>query len=343
MNNKNVLGKMLTGGDLFLEYKNAPEIEWLAKGVFTCNSLNICAAGSNVGKSFMVLDLIRALCSEDGKWMGVFDVKNNSKVMFVDGEDTSLNIGRRLVMLGCYDKGSTFKSDNLYYPKNCTVRLNDLDSLLELADYCNKNEIDLVVFDSFAVYCGGDESSNSQMALVAQNLSIFRNRCNSAVLLLNHIRKQIGASNAKNPITLNDIRGASAIAAMVDSAIGIQKFSGYCRVRTIKSRQLSTQNWMDRCYVLDNNGLEETHKAYRCYYEMLEDQNNDDDFVRSKVIEFIGKFPGCSTTELVKHIKGKTQRVVDLLKVIAEEEEPVIEMKKDGKKNVWYLVEDNAE
>ncbi len=344
MNNKNVLGKMLTGDDLFMEYKNSPEIEWLIEGVLTCNSLNILAAASNVGKSFLILDLVKALCSEDEKFMGLFNVKNNSKVMFIDGEDTSLNIGRRLFMLGCYDKGSTFKSSNLLYPKNSIVRLNHLESLLELADYCNQNNVDLVVFDSFAVYCGGDESSNSQMALVSQNLSIFRSRCKSAVILLNHIRKTMGGtSNAKNPITLNDIRGASAIGAMVDSAFGIQKFNGYCRLRTIKSRQLSTQNWLDRCYVLDNNGLEETHKNYRCFYEMLEDQNNDDDFIKSKIIEFVSKYSGCSTSDIVNHIKGKTQRVVDLLKELLAEDNPIIEMKKLGKKNVYSVIESEGE
>lgn len=330
--------------DLFNEYKNAPEMTWLVEGVMNVNSLNILAAASNVGKSFLILDLIRALCSNNGKWMGCYNVKNNSKVMFVDGEDTSVNIGRRLVMLGCYDKGSTFKADNLYYPKNASVRLNDFESLMKLADYCNENAIDLVVFDSFAIYCGGDESSNSQMALVAQNLSHFRNKCNSAVILLNHIRKTMGGSNnAKNPITLNDVRGASAIGAMVDSAFGIQRFSGFCRLRTIKGRHISIGNWMDRCYVLENNGLEETDKSYRCFYEMVEDQNADDDLVKSKIIEFISRFNGCTTREIVQHIKGKTARVVSLLKEMNEDPDCVVEMKKDGKKNIWTMKENDTE
>lgn len=343
MSNKNVLGKMMSGMDLFNEYKSAPELEWLVEGVMNVNSLNILAAASNVGKSFLILDLIRSLCSEKGMWMNCYNVRNNSKVMFVDGEDTSVNIGRRLVMLGCYDKGSSFKADNLYYPKNSSVRLNDYESLMSLADYCNEHRIDLVVFDSFAIYCGGDESSNSQMALVAQNLSHFRNKCNSAVMLLNHVRKTLGANNAKNPISLNDVRGASAIGAMVDSAFGIQRFSGFCRIRTIKGRHISIANWMDRCFTLENNGLEETDKSYRCFYEMLEDQNTDDDLIKSKIVEFISRFNGCTTREIIQAIKGKTTRVVSLLKEIADDPDGVIEMKKDGKKHIWTMKETDTE
>ena len=343
MNNNNVLGKMMSGVDLFNEYKSAPELEWLVDGVMTVNSLNILAAASNVGKSFLVLDLIRALCSAKGMWMNCYKVRNDSKVMFVDGEDTSTNIGRRLVMLGCYDKGSTFKADNLYYPKNTSVRLNDFESLMMLADYCNKNEIDLVIFDSFAIYCGGDESSNNQMSIVAQNLSHFRNKCNSAVMLLNHVRKTLGATNAKNPITLNDIRGASAIGAMVDSAFGIQRFNNFCRIRTIKGRHISIGNWMDKCYLLENNGLEENDKSYRCFYEMLEDQNADDDLIKSRIVEYISKFDGCSTREIIQAIKGKTTRVMALLKEMSEDPDGVIEMKKEGKKHIWSIKENSGE
>jgi predicted ATP-dependent serine protease len=343
VNNNNVLGKMMSGVDLFNEYKSAPELEWLVDGVMTVNSLNILAAASNVGKSFLVLDLIRALCSAKGMWMNCYKVRNDSKVMFVDGEDTSTNIGRRLVMLGCYDKGSTFKADNLYYPKNTSVRLNDFESLMMLADYCNKNEIDLVIFDSFAIYCGGDESSNNQMSIVAQNLSHFRNKCNSAVMLLNHVRKTLGATNAKNPITLNDIRGASAIGAMVDSAFGIQRFNNFCRIRTIKGRHISIGNWMDKCYLLENNGLEENDKSYRCFYEMLEDQNADDDLIKSRIVEYISKFDGCSTREIIQAIKGKTTRVMALLKEMSEDPDGVIEMKKEGKKHIWSIKENSGE
>lgn len=343
MNNNNVLGKMMSGVDLFNEYKSAPALEWLVDGVMTVNSLNILAAASNVGKSFLVLDLIRALCSAKGMWMNCYKVRNDSKVMFVDGEDTSTNIGRRLVMLGCYDKGSTFKADNLYYPKNTSVRLNDFESLMMLADYCNKNEIDLVIFDSFAIYCGGDESSNNQMSIVAQNLSHFRNKCNSAVMLLNHVRKTLGATNAKNPITLNDIRGASAIGAMVDSAFGIQRFNNFCRIRTIKGRHISIGNWMDKCYLLENNGLEENDKSYRCFYEMLEDQNADDDLIKSRIVEYISKFDGCSTREIIQAIKGKTTRVMALLKEMSEDPDGVIEMKKEGKKHIWSIKENSGE
>jgi predicted ATP-dependent serine protease len=338
-----VLGKMMSGVDLFNEYKSAPALEWLVDGVMTVNSLNILAAASNVGKSFLVLDLIRALCSAKGMWMNCYKVRNDSKVMFVDGEDTSTNIGRRLVMLGCYDKGSTFKADNLYYPKNTSVRLNDFESLMMLADYCNKNEIDLVIFDSFAIYCGGDESSNNQMSIVAQNLSHFRNKCNSAVMLLNHVRKTLGATNAKNPITLNDIRGASAIGAMVDSAFGIQRFNNFCRIRTIKGRHISIGNWMDKCYLLENNGLEENDKSYRCFYEMLEDQNADDDLIKSRIVEYISKFDGCSTREIIQAIKGKTTRVMALLKEMSEDPDGVIEMKKEGKKHIWSIKENSGE
>jgi len=287
VNNKNVLGKMMSGMDLFNEYKSAPEMEWLVEGVMNVNSLNILAAASNVGKSFLILDLIRALCSENAMWMNCYKVRNNSKVMFVDGEDT--------------------------------------------------------LFDSFAIYCGGDESSNNQMALVAQNLSHFRNKCNSAVMLLNHVRKTLGANNAKNPITLNDIRGASAIGAMVDSAFGIQRFSGFCRIRTIKGRHISIANWMDKCYLLENNGLEETDKSYRCFYEMLEDQNADDDLLKSKIVEYISRFNGCTTREIIQAIKGKTSRVMAILKEMSEDPDSEIEMKKEGKKHIWTMKENDTE
>lgn len=340
--NKNVFGKLLSGGDLYDSWKQSPDVEWLVEGVMTTNSLNILAAASNVGKSFLVLDLIRALCSTDDLWMGTFKVRNNSKVLFIDGEDVSSNIGRRLVMLGCYDKTSTFKSSNLMYPSSCTVRLNDLDSLNSLADYCNKEAIDLVVFDSFAVFCGGDESSNSQMSVVAQNLSLFRSRCNSAVLTLNHVRKIMGNS-AKNPLCLNDVRGASAIAAMVDSAFAIQRFSGYCRLRTIKGRHISMDNWLDKCYSLESNGLDETDKSYRCFFTMMEDQNADDSLLEARIVEFIDKYNGCTTRDIVQNVKGKHARVVALLKEMLEYTDGPIKMVKDGKKHLWYINEEETE
>lgn len=339
MMNNNVLGRVLNGADLYKSYVDAPEVEWLVDGVMTANSLNILAASSNVGKSFLVLDLIRALCSDTGKWMGVFKVKNNSKVCFIDGEDTSQNIGRRLVMLGCYDKDSDFRMKNLFYPQGCSVRLNDLESLLKLAEWCNNEKIDLVVFDSFAVYCGGDESSNSQMSVVAQNLSIFRSKCDAGILMLNHIRKILNAN--KQPINLMDIRGASAIAAMVDSAFGIQRFSGFCRLRTIKGRHISMDNWLDKCYTLENNGLPETDKSYRCFYQMVDDQVMDNDLLETKIYEFISKYPNCSTRDIVQGVKGKYSRIVDLLKALLESDNSRITMEQKGKKHIWNLVDED--
>ncbi len=185
-------------------WKADAKVEWVVDGMITVGSVNLFAAESGTGKSWLAYGL--GGCVARGAPFAGHAVRQ-MPVLYIDGENPLGVIKDRLVNLGIpetsefYIWGGWVLDDPPPGPSDPRVH--------EFAEKCKG----LIIWDSFIEFHPGEESSASE---TRQFMKSFRNLANKgATVLILH--------NAGKAGTSKKYRGSSDIKAGVDTAYTVEK------------------------------------------------------------------------------------------------------------------------
>lgn len=174
-----------------------PPRQWLVSGVFPSGKPALLAAAGGIGKSFLLLDLARAVagralnCS-----LGM--LARHGAAVYLTAEDDAIEVHSRLVALGpipprlfvipCPDAGGTpglFGLDEKGRSPTTTAAFHNLARQIK-----RLRDVALITFDPLQALCGGLDLNLPQHAQhVCSELAALAAETGAAVLVSHHFRK----------------------------------------------------------------------------------------------------------------------------------------------------------
>lgn len=198
--------------------KDIPEEEWLIERVLPAEGFTFIVGAEATGKSFYTLTLAYSIVNGT-PWLGQFPVKKTTRVLFMDKENSQRRIQSRCKGLGI-NPGSQW-----LFRMKMPHLFNLVDSQGQLSDFARslsrkvvKNDIGLIVLDSFADFMVGNENSAEDVQQFFNAMrELFPDR---SILVLHHENKP---SQGVTRNSSQRVRGSSNITAQIVS--GFRVFS----------------------------------------------------------------------------------------------------------------------
>lgn len=250
--------------------KTFPENGWVVESLVPTDSITVISGQPSSYKTWIALHISQAV-SEENAVFGVFKT-NKNRVLMIDEESGERWIQQRLLKLG-------IKSENIFIKSKEGFRLTD-KSVDELLEFTTKENIGLVIFDSFVrVHTARDENDSVQMANVFRLLQrITKNGL--SVILTHHHRKQ-DLSKVSN--LSQEMRGSSDILAAIDCHLAINRKGDYLIIKQTKLRQ------DEEIPAFKVNIISEDNELKLEYGGISENTVSKKDTVKSEIIEILTK------------------------------------------------------
>lgn len=186
--------------------------EWLIDKIIPSTGFVMFVGEAGAGKSFLALDAVRAL-STKSKFLDHFEPSDIYSSLVIDKENGLRRTQKRMKGMNMQPTG---KIHFLKYPEQ--FKLSNEEFLTAVAELITKENIKLVILDSFIDVIEGNENSSGDTNLVFDALrTISSNVC---FLLLHHDSKPLPKMfrNAGQKT-----RGSSNILAQVDNQFYLEK------------------------------------------------------------------------------------------------------------------------
>lgn len=271
----------LSADDLLtLEYDETPPIQLADPWLYNSGIIVICGR-PGAGKTVTALDLCRAAINGGSCWCDTLVFQKPCKVLYFHGDlSASVFIHNYLKRMDIPLKDPNFKPIIL---SEVLARLNkpmldgedghrfidfnilDPSNRKLYSDLIAAYRPDIVVLDSLSSFSYVDENDKSAMTQMLTNLKMISDKYKHLVLGLHHPRKESSdVKKATLPLTMDDVRGSSAISAHCDMVIGISKvfddetgvqLKGYGKVHVLKegARGLELQQFDPYEYRISND------------------------------------------------------------------------------------------
>jgi hypothetical protein len=184
--------------------------EWLVKGILPEKSLSLCYGGSGDGKSFVMLDLMFALCRRLPFWNGHRLRPARAVYICAEGEGDLVN------RINAYARANSFDLEALPFGIIAAApNFMKMDDINALAVQVNAfGPVDLIVPDTLAqVTAGADENMGKDMGVALRNCIALQRLTSAAVSLVHHSGKDAARG----------ARGWSGIKAPLDAEFCVSK------------------------------------------------------------------------------------------------------------------------
>jgi len=168
-----------------------PPVPWIADGWLGEGDLVIFGGEWASGKSLIALDLAISVATGI-HWMGRIPIAKTGPVLYVDEENNSRNVTRRLsrMIRGRNLDPDLAASIPLRYLTKNHLRLDAPNGLSTLRTEIETHRHVLVVLDSLIRFHGADENSNTDMAaLFGEAIVPLATKYGCAFVVLDHMRK----------------------------------------------------------------------------------------------------------------------------------------------------------
>jgi archaellum biogenesis ATPase FlaH len=198
--------------------RELPNQAWLIDRILPVDGITFIVGAEGTGKSFYTLTMGDAVANKE-KWLKTFVVKKNTKVLFIDKENVVRRIQSRM-------KGLQITGENMYwlaYPQYFSMideKSEDGFSAFahEVQRFVAKQEIGLIVIDSFADVMMGNENSAGDTQVFFDGLrQLFPDK---AILVIHHASKP---SQGVTRTAAQKTRGSTNIMAQVYSALHVEQ------------------------------------------------------------------------------------------------------------------------
>ena len=212
---------------LWWALKRAKRPSWLVDKIIpAAPSLSILFSPSNMGKTYLVLDLALTIATRRREWFGYR--AHGGKVLYLSGEGNSSFFSRVKCWMEQHSEVDPEQIDFVY-----DKVLFNFDNVLEYDEFlaclekrCAEEKPVLVVVDTMNLYMASDENSTEEASNFLKVLKDFSHKINCAVLLVHHTGlKEQGRE-----------RGSSTIRGAVDSSIMLSDSNGIKKIEQVKSR-----------------------------------------------------------------------------------------------------------
>ena len=191
----------------FTHWRHMPPPEYVIEGLIEHTGLSAIIGPPGVGKSSVALDMAcHIACGKP--WQGRRTLK--TKVLYLPGEGLSGAV-QRIKAWGFEHGVSDDVIDDGLRMGNSIIGLKASPEAWGLiGDYINREQIGLVIFDTFARMAAGvDENSATEVGLAVKRFDRLRQLTNAGVLVVHHTAKG-------NPTSA---RGSSALMGALDSEL----------------------------------------------------------------------------------------------------------------------------
>lgn len=231
----------LTYDDMTALEKEAGALAWLLDNVLPEGGLVYFSAPPAGAKSWVLLDLVRAMVTGD-PWIGKYAVRK-TRVLYIDEE-----MGVRKVLPRLRKLGLTDGIDGFWYTDKAGVRFDNVKHVRKILAHCQANEIKAVFVDTLTRVHNLDENDNSQMRQLFRRFSALMD-AGITVMVAHHNRKK----GAESDVLHESMRGAGEIAAMADMAYSIDKAGKVFRLSTSKGRLVAEEDQITIDFAIDDN------------------------------------------------------------------------------------------
>lgn len=197
------------------ELLKVPRPPDLVRGLLTHGTMGILAAEPKLGKSFLVLQLARALAVGE-PWF-CFDIPEPKRVLYVEAELQPHMLADRLPAI--FAGAPIRRYTNNFHV--CIAQGADLTTDMDLLDeQIRATNPDLLIIDPIARFMKSDENSGSSIGRLLDKFDVYRDN-GLAILLVHHTRKRAAGQGSQS---LSDIRGSSRFSADVDTIMLAQPY-----------------------------------------------------------------------------------------------------------------------
>jgi len=289
--------KRLTWSDIFAP--RAP-VERVVAGLLRRGSISIWYGAPGTQKSLLIADL--CYCVSSGtRWLrnadgvGGFDVLRSAAAWLdLDNGETLTRERFEAVARGYgSDAETASKLEQLHtWPLPLPLPSGaDTALMLELAEYCQRKGIAILVIDNLQRISAGLDERTNEVDTVMANMRMIAERANLAVVLIHHAVKNAGERSRKG----DALRGHSSIEAAVDLAMMITREANDSpiRIHCTKARGDMPRPITARLhYTQHANGDLATARFYSERIETLNDQ------VRAAIIDAVHSTNGITSSAL---------------------------------------------
>lgn len=203
--------------------KEFPDIEWIVEDLIPCGTVVVFSGAPATYKTWIVLHMLKNIALGTPVF-GKFETKK-AGLLLVDEESGERLLRRRM-------DASGFSEDlPVHYMSIAGFRVSE-ETVDDLIEYCQENDISFVVFDSLVRIHNGDENDAKAMSGVFRLIQRFKKE-NITVLLTHHHRKRGGFGGGD---LSQEIRGSSDILAAVDVHIAVRKKDEHIAMHQTKMR-----------------------------------------------------------------------------------------------------------
>lgn len=195
------------------DFAQARKANWLIKGFLPKAQLVVVYGASGSGKSFLVLDMVAAIC-RGLDWRGLRTARGKAVYICAEGAN-----GFRSRMTAYARQHDIPVADMGLGVVDAAPNLTEKAEVLELIGELRKcGPLDLIVVDTFArAMAGGNENDSKDVGVVVANCDMIRRKTGAMVLLVHHSGKD----------ATKGARGSSALRAAADAEIEVIRTREY--------------------------------------------------------------------------------------------------------------------
>lgn len=295
---------------------------WVMEGGIPSGGLVYITAPPAFGKTWVVLDLIRA-CLDGGRWLGKYQVEK-TPVMYLDEEMGVARVLPRIQKLGIP------RNADLLYTNRLSVKLDNKAHRDQIVDAIRKYGIKIIVVDSLTRIHGLDEGSNRDMAKL---YSYFREIMDAgATLVICHHDRKGGQGDSS--VGHDRSRGAGEIMAAADMVYGVEKHDGLHRIVCTKSRLVAEEDAIQCDFVIEDS--EDNEFVYVRAVNHNEISNRTLDNCELAVVNYLRSATFAKTSDIKANVKFADAKVQAAIQSLLRNGELLQE---SGERNskVFYL------
>lgn len=259
--------------------KKLPSKKFLIEDFVWEKGISMIHAGSNVGKTIFLKNLISSLNNDNNK--AFKQIKQNIKVLFLDGEMDEYDFFHDLEL---FNINNSIKEKNIFY----TDKFGKLDLMncLKLNHHLKKmeedgNKIDIIFLDTFIAFFDGDnENDSTKIRYFIRNLQRIIKERNVSFVITHHHAK--GGYKGKD-----SIRGSGDIFASMDVVwnLGVDKTQTFY-LKLDKMRRKSKRDIKNKKYKIKEEGDKLVFEFEESDYA-LNSKTKPKDYVKERVFEVL--------------------------------------------------------
>lgn len=268
---------------------------WIMEGGIPAGGLVYITAPPAFGKTWVVLDLIRA-CLTGGKWLQVYQVER-TPVMYLDEEMGVARVLPRIQKLGIP------RNSELMYANREGVKLDNQKHREQLCDTIKKYGVKLVVVDSLTRIHNLDEASNRDMARLYSFMREIMD-LGATLVVCHHDRK---GGQGESGVGHDRARGAGEIMAAADMVYSVEKNDGIHRIVCTKSRLVAEEDAVKCDFLIEDSDDKQTVTVRPAIREEISSRRLDT--TEQLIVEFLRSVVAANTSSIKEKVRGNSSRV----------------------------------